>query len=78
MQTNTHPTAEQLAAKRRELRNKGINLRALCKEKKVSYQAARDLLRGRARGLRGNTHKAAIMLGLKSAPESTELTPAES
>ena len=66
-------TAKQLAAKRKELHAKGINLRALCAEKKVSYQAARDLLRGRSRGLRGDAHKAAILLGLKPAPESTDL-----
>lgn len=66
-------TAKQLASKRKELHAKGINLRALCAEKNVSYQAARDLLRGRARGLRGEAHKAAILLGLKPAPETTDL-----
>jgi len=67
-------TAKQLASKRKELHAKGINLRALCAEKNVSYQAARDVLRGRAKAFRGESHKAAILLGLKPAPESNDLS----
>lgn len=62
-------TESELKKKRSELRAKGINLRALCAEKGVSYQAARDLLRGRAKGYRGSAHKAAIALGLKPDPD---------
>lgn len=62
-------TVHQLNAKRAELRANGINLRALCAENDVSYQAARDLLRGRLAGHRGEAHKAAVLLGLKPAPD---------
>lgn len=62
-------TVKQLSAKRAELRAKGINLRALCAANGVSYQAARDLLRGQLKGHRGQAHKAAILLGLKPDPE---------
>lgn len=46
----------------------GINLRQFCEEKGVSYQAARELLCGKARGRRGEAHKAAVALGLKPDP----------
>lgn len=62
-------TVHQLQAKRAELRANGINLRALCAEHNVSYQAARDLLRGRLSGYRGEAHKAAVLLGLKAKPK---------
>ena len=61
-------TARQLSAKRAELRAKGINLKAFCAANGVSYQAARDLLRGQLKGHRGEAHKAAVLLGLKSDP----------
>lgn len=66
-------TTAQLRKKRAELHAQGINLRALCSERGISYQAARDLLCGRARGLRGETHKAAVALGLKPDPATLKL-----
>lgn len=63
------PTDKRLQELRAELRAKGVNLHTLCKEKGVSYQAARDLLRGRAKGYRGDAHKAAVALGLKPDPD---------
>lgn len=66
-------TAKKLAAKRAELRAKGICLKSLCTENNVSYQAARDLLRGQLKGHRGEAHRAAVLLGLKPAPETTKL-----
>lgn len=59
--------------KRAELFARGISLRAFCSEKNVSYQAARDLLTGRARGSRGNVHAAAVALGLKPDPSTLKL-----
>lgn len=69
-------TAEKLAAKRAELRAKGINLRAFCEERGISYQAARELLIGRRKGHYGATHDAAVALGLKPAPATRELEAA--
>ncbi|MBK6742497.1 MAG: DNA-binding protein [Hydrogenophilales bacterium] len=66
-------TAKKLAAKRAELRAKGICLKSLCTENNVSYQAARDLLRGQLKGHRGEAHRAAVLLGLKPAPDSIKL-----
>lgn len=66
---DTKPTQEALLKKRAELAAHGINLRELCAAKKISYQAARELLCGKASGRRGNAHHAAVALGLKPDPE---------
>lgn len=66
-------TTAQLRKKRAELHAMGINLRALCSERGISYQAARDLLCGRAIGRRGEAHKAAVALGLKPDPTTLKL-----
>lgn len=65
----TKPPKDALLKKRAELAAKGINLRELCEAKNISYQAARELLCGKASGRRGNTHRAAVALGLKPDPE---------
>lgn len=66
-------TATQLLNKRAELRAKGINLREFCAEHDIDYQAARELLCGKAKGYRGARHAAAVALGLKPAPATLKL-----
>lgn len=66
-------TTAQVEQKRAELYAQGINLRELCDQKGVSYQAARDLLCGKTIGRRGNAHKAAVALGLKPDPSTLKL-----
>lgn len=66
-------TATQIRQKRAELRAKGINLRQFCEEKNICYQAARELLIGKAKGHRGKAHLAAVALGLKPDPTSLKL-----
>ena len=66
-------TAAQIMKKRAELFAQGINLREFCEQKNISYQAARDLLCGKAAGRRGEAHKAAVALGLKPAPLNQRL-----
>lgn len=66
-------TTAQIQQKRAELFALGINLRELCEQKGVSYQAARDLLCGKAIGRRGEAHKAAVALGLKPDPATLKL-----
>lgn len=60
---------DKLLAKRAELAAKGINLRELCAVNHINYQTARDILRGRSKGRRGEAHRAAVFLGLKPNPE---------
>ncbi len=69
--TDTKPTEDALLKKRAALAAHGINLRELCEANKISYQAARELLCGKSSGRRGNSHRAAIFLGLKPDPEKT-------
>ncbi len=57
----------------RYIRAHGINIREFCDERGISYQAARELLIGKAKGRRGENHKAAVALGLKPAPTTIKL-----
>jgi gp16 family phage-associated protein len=67
--TDTKAEKAKLAKKRAELAANGITLSELCAENEINYQAARDLLRGKAKGRRGEAHRAAVFLGLKPNPE---------
>lgn len=60
---------DALQNKRAELAAKGINLRELCAANNINYQSARDLLRGKSKGRRGDAHRAAVFLGIKPNPE---------
>jgi gp16 family phage-associated protein len=50
-------------------RAQGINVSQWCRERKLSRQVVVDLLRGKRKGYRGEAHRAAVALGLKSDPE---------
>lgn len=65
-------TPAELKKKKAELRAKGINLRAYCREHDINYQAAKELLCGKAKGYRGKAHDAAVALGLKPAPPADQ------
>lgn len=65
----TKPPKAALLKKRAELAAHGINLRELCEVKNINYQAARLLLCGASSGRRGDSHRAAVALGLKPDPE---------
>lgn len=63
-------TNEERQKKRAEFIARGVNLRAFCAEKKISYQAARAVMCGKAVGRRGKAHAAAVALGLKPDPDA--------
>ena len=67
-------TERQLRLKRAELRALGVNLRAWCRDRHLSYHAVRDVLRGRSKAVRGEAHRAAVLLGLKPDPATLKLT----
>lgn len=50
---------------RKDLQTRGQSLAALCRRLKIDEQIARDLLSGKAKGVRGKAHNAAVLLGLK-------------
>lgn len=66
-------TKAQIHKIRAHLEANGINLREFCDQHGISYQAARDLLTGRGRALRGERHRAAVALGLKPNPTPLKL-----
>ncbi|WP_297572629.1 DNA-binding protein [uncultured Deefgea sp.] len=49
-------------------RANGICINDWCRENKLSRFTVLDLLRGRRKGLRGEAHRAAVLLGLKADP----------
>lgn len=51
------------------IRQNGLCIAELARNSQIPRYAFVDLLRGRARGYRGDTHRAAIVLGLKPVPE---------
>ena len=59
----------KLRKARAELEAKGTNLRELCADNDIDYQAARDVLCGKSKGRRGKAHNAAVFLGIKPNPE---------
>lgn len=52
------------------IRLHGLCVSELARHNQIQRYAFVDLLRGRAKGYRGDTHRAAIVLGLKPAPVS--------
>lgn len=69
----TKAQQQRLNTVRARLEAHGINLREHCDQLGIDYQAARDLLCGRAAGRRGARHKAAVALGLKPDPATLKL-----
>jgi gp16 family phage-associated protein len=55
-------TAEEVRA---DLYRRGKSVRAAAKEMGVSERIVFELLRGRIKGLRGQAHRAAVLLGMK-------------
>lgn len=52
--------------------NHGVCVAEWCRELGFDRYTVVDLLRNRRKGRRGEAHRAAIALGLKAAPDSTE------
>jgi gp16 family phage-associated protein len=53
----------------------GVNLSAWCRDHNLKYEIVRDVLRGKLKGNRGESHRAAILLGLKPNPVTHRFTP---
>lgn len=56
-----------LTTARNRLRNQGKTIKSFADEHKLPYAAVRDVLAGRVHGNFGESHKAAVALGLKEA-----------
>lgn len=58
-------TPEQVKA---EFKAYGMSVAQFCRDNKLSRMSVADLLRGNALGLRGDSHRAAVLLGMKPDP----------
>ena len=58
-----------------EIRKSGLSIAKWAKRNGVRMQAAYDVLRGRSLGLYGESHKAAVLLGMKAGTIETEAKP---
>lgn len=70
-------TPEQLAkinAFRAERLARGETISGWCAAKGLSYDATMMVLRGRAKGARGEAHNIMVALGLKPAPKKMAAT----
>jgi gp16 family phage-associated protein len=51
-----------------EFKAYGMSITQFCREHKLNRMSVVDLLRGNALGLRGDSHRAAVLLGMKLDP----------
>lgn len=63
-------TPEQVRA---EFAAYGVTITDFCAEHKLSRMSVVDLLRGHGQGLRGDSHRAAVILGLKPDPRTKHI-----
>lgn len=50
----------------------GVCISDWCRANKLAKHTVVDLLRGKSKGNHGNAHKAAVLLGLKPDPKTTQ------
>lgn len=62
---------KKITAFRADLDSRGESIQDFCKRKELDYDATLSVLRGRAKGKRGQTHRVFVALGLKPAPRAS-------
>jgi len=71
------PTFEQIATARANLFANGVTVQDFCQKHGLSYNAVMAVLHGRSRAIRGEGHKAAVLLGLKPTPTKKRMEELE-
>jgi len=61
-------TLQKIAAWRADLDARGETVADFCRRMGLDYNAMYEVLRGRAKGRRGQVHKVYVALGLKRPP----------
>lgn len=56
-----------------EFKAYGVTITDFCREHSLSRMAVVDLLRGHGLGTRGDSHRAAVLLGLKPDPRTKQI-----
>ncbi len=59
------PTIYTREQARKELDRRGISIAEFCRAHDLNPNLVSDLLAGRKKGLRGEAHRAAVLLGIK-------------
>lgn len=75
MKKNTSSLPSANGQSRRDLawfRANGITITSWCRQQGLSYHVVKELLYGRNKGIRGESHRAAIALGIKPDPTATQ------
>ncbi|RJX32384.1 MAG: DNA-binding protein [Oxalobacter sp.] len=62
------PFPQTAESAKKYIREHGLCVTEIARQHNISRFALVDLLRGRRKGFRGETHRAAILLGLKADP----------
>lgn len=70
MKSPKYPSTPKQA--RKWFQTHGISIREWCSAKGLNPLAVTDLLRGKSKGTRGESHRAAVQLGLKPDPKELE------
>lgn len=70
MKNPSYPKTPKQA--RRWFTSHGICITEWCEENKLDRYIVTDLLRGRLKGTRGESHRAAILLGIKPDPRAID------
>ncbi|TAM37823.1 MAG: DNA-binding protein [Burkholderiaceae bacterium] len=61
-------TSERLAVARASFKEQGTTVSDFCAEHSLSYNVVINVLHGRSEATRGESHRAAVLLGLKPVP----------
>ncbi|WP_371321277.1 DNA-binding protein [Achromobacter seleniivolatilans] len=75
MKKNTASPATSRRSPSRDLawfRANGVTISSWCRQEGLSYHVVRELLYGRNKGIRGESHRAAIALGIKPDPKTLD------
>jgi gp16 family phage-associated protein len=63
--------SQKIAKFRADCEARGESIQAFCKRHDLDYDAMHTVLRGRAKGKRGEAHKVFVALGLKQPPRQS-------
>jgi gp16 family phage-associated protein len=60
-------TPAQIAKIKQGFRDRGETVADFCRKNQLDYDVTQRVLQGRSKGVRGETHRAMVALGLKKA-----------
>lgn len=76
MKTRQAPKLFTRRAVRADFNRRGVTISAWAADRGYHPEAVGDLLRGKTKGLRGQSHNIAVLLGIKAGVVNDKLRPA--